>query len=385
MKILVFSPYYPPHIGGLESHSAEFNTYLSKEGIDVLVFTPHLPKNAPKTEVRDGVRIIRFPAFEIIPNYPLPQYWPFFWTPGFWRAFRSLWKERPDIVISRTRFFTTSLLALIYAKMCKIPLLHIEHGSDFVRLSSPLTTFLARMYDLTFGRLVFRNSDVNISISQAVQKFVQKFDVRTSPIIYRGLNFNELDKSPENISIRQEYSGKIIIATAARLYKWKGIENTVEAIRSLSEDTRSKIVFLIIGDGEDFDRLQKLSVDLPIKMLGKLDRANVISVLKASDIYIHSSFPGGGLSTSLLEAMYCQCAIIATPNEGADEIIEHTQNGFLVPSLSSAITHSYITDLISDQDLRKRLSVCAKSTILNRFSWDISITKYLEIFNKTLR
>jgi hypothetical protein len=28
MKILVFSPYYPPHIGELESHADEFNKHL---------------------------------------------------------------------------------------------------------------------------------------------------------------------------------------------------------------------------------------------------------------------------------------------------------------------------------------------------------------------
>ena len=52
-------------------------------------------------------------------------------------------------------------------------------------------------------------------------------------------------------------------------------------------------------------------------MLGGIKWEEAIGILKISDIYIHSSFPGGGLSTSLLEAMNCKCAVIATKNEGA--------------------------------------------------------------------
>lgn len=384
MNILVFSPYYPPHTGGLESHGEEFNRHLAEQGVEVVVFTPRLPKNAPEKESpQRNIRIIRFPAYEIIPNYPLPKYAPLFLTPQFFRMFLTLWKENPDIVISRTRFFNTSLLALIYAKARGIPLVHIEHGSDFVRLSSPFSTFAAKIYDHIFGRLVFRCSNMNISISKAVKRFVEKFDRRDSPVIYRGIDFDAIDAIPTDLSVQERYPGKTIIATAARLYKWKGIENTVEAIRALPEDIRSKIIFLIIGDGEDFDRLKKLSQGLPIEMTGRLERTKVIATLKASDTYIHSSLPGGGLSTSLLEAMYCECAVIATPNEGADEIVEHDKNGILIGASSAKEIGTAIEKLVQNEAKRKTLQVIAKRDIYERFSWDQSIYAYLDIL-KTL-
>lgn len=380
MKILVFSPYYPPHIGGLESHSKEFNQHLAQREIDVLVFTPRLPKDAPEKEVRSGVRIIRFPAFEIIPNFPLPQFFPFFWTPGFWRAFRLLWSERHDIVISRTRFFVSSLLALVYAKLRGIPLIHIEHGSDFVQLSSRWKTLVAKLYDHTLGRLLFRFSNINISISGAVQKFVNQFDKRPSPVIYRGLDFETLDAIPVDTKLRERFAEKIILTTAARLYQWKGIENTIAAIRALPQDLQSKIVFLIVGDGEDFERLKKLSEGFPIEMLGQRSRSEVIGILKASDIYIHSSHPGGGLSTSLLEAMYCHTAIIATKNEGADEVVEDNKNGVLVAAPEKTLFAEKITSLVQDVHQRNILGQMAHHDIRERFNWEKSIKQYLSIF-----
>lgn len=377
MKILVFSPYYPPHIGGLESHSDEWNKHLAQNGVDIFVFAPNIPSTENIEEMKyDRVKIIRYPAFEIIPNYPVPR----FWTPLFWKQFISLFHSDFDIVISRTRFFLSSLLALIYAKLTRTPWIHIEHGSDFVKLSSSFKTAVAKIYDHTFGRMIFRLSDQNISISRAVQNFIAKFDTRESPIIYRGIDFESIDSIAPDETLRKKYPDKIIIGTAARLYKWKGIEFSIEAIRSIPKEIQSKIVFLIIGDGEDFSRLKKLSEDLPIEMLGNLQRERVIAILKNTDIYIHSSLPGGGLSTSLLEAMYCECAVIATKHEGADEVIRNEHNGILIETPSGTCMRQDIILLIENAEKRYSYALNAKKNISEKFPWKQSIRKYLDIF-----
>lgn len=378
MKILVFCPYYPPHTGGLETHSDEFNKHLAHNGTDVVVFTPNIPYTMNIEEIRyDRVKIIRYPAFEIISNYPVPK----FWCLEFWKLFITLFHSDFDVIISRTRFFLSSLLALVYAKSTKTYWIHIEHGSNFVKLSSYLKSAIARMYDYTFGRIIFHFSDINISISRAVQSFVAKFDKRLSPIIYRGIDFSSIDTIVPNNNIKQKYSGKIIITTAARLYKWKGIEFTIEAIRNLPKNIQSKIVFIIIGDGEDFNRLKSLTADLPIEMIGNIPREKVLAILKSTDIYIHSSLPGGGLSTSLLEAMYSECAIVATPNEGADEIINNDYNGILIKKSSEILIQEGITTLVEDEEKRRSFSENAKKDVLKRFIWEKSIQLYEDIFN----
>lgn len=376
MKILIFCPYYPPHTGGLENHSEEFNRHLASPKEEITVYTPQLPASAPSEEHFPHLHIIRFPAFDLIPNFPLPK----FWAPSFWKSFLALFKQDFTHVISRTRFFVSSFLALLFAKFKHLPLIHIEHGSDFVKLSSPWKNAVAKMYDYTFGQMIFRFSSINVSISQAVQKFVSIFDRRSSPVIYRGIDFTLLDKVTADSSFSITYPGKILIVTAARLYKWKGIEHSITAIRSLPTDIQNQVFFLIVGDGEDLVHLKTLAQGLPIAFLGNLKREAVIATLKASDIYIHSSLPGGGLSTSLLEAMDAHCAIIATPNEGANEVINEN-NGLPVETASSESIREKIILLVKDVTLRETLGQAARTTVREHFNWEKSKVKYLDILH----
>ncbi len=383
MNLLIFSPYYLPHIGGLESHADEFNQHLTEANNQITVFTPRLPIDATEKELlhNNKVAIIRYPAFEIISNYPLPK----FWSIKFWKLFLKLYTQNFDITISRTRFFFTSFIALVYAKTKRTKFVHIEHGSDFVQLSSKFKSLTAKIYDYTFGWLVFKCSDLNISISKAVQKFVHKFDKRQSPIIYRGLDMQKIDIIPANQHIQKKYSDKIIITFVGRLYKWKGVENSISTIKELPPEIKNKIVFLIIGDGEDFGHLKKLSKnENSIKMLGSIPREKAIGILKSSNIYIHSAYPGGGLSTSLLEAMYCNNAIIATPNEGANEVINHNMNGCLIADNTPSLINNQIIDLIQNPVKLQKLSINAHQYIKNNFSWHESIKKYERGFEKLL-
>lgn len=377
MKILVFCPYYPPHIGGLESHADEFNKYLSQRGVDITVFVPKLPAEAPENEIRyNNVKILRFPAFEIISNYPLPK----FWSARFWQLFLGLFKEKFDLTISRTRFFNTSLLAFVYAKIKKVRWIHIEHGSDFVQLSSVFKTSVAKLYDYMLGFAIFKFSDLNISISKAVQKFIYRFDKRESPIIYRGLDIDEIEKILPNLEFKKKYQDKLIIAWTGRLYKWKGVENTIKAIEGLPEKIKKKVIFVIIGAGEDYKQLKEISNN-SIVMLGNKTRKEAIGIIKVSDIYVHSAYPGGGLSTSLLEAMYCGCAVVATPNEGADEVIKNAINGILISDNSQKNITDGISELIFSKEKRDFYSNEAKKSIIQKFNWSSSITPYEEILN----
>jgi glycosyltransferase involved in cell wall biosynthesis len=79
--------------------------------------------------------------------------------------------------------------------------------------------------------------------------------------------------------------------------------------------------------------------------------------------------------------MYCECAIIATPNEGADEIISHEQNGILIEEVSQISLQQNILLLLENETSRHQYSKLAKKDVSEKFPWGRSIHLYEKIFN----
>jgi glycosyltransferase involved in cell wall biosynthesis len=379
MKILVFSPYYPPHIGGLENHADEFNKYLSQRGVDIVVFTPRLPKNAAELETRyNKVRIVRFPAFEIIPNYPLPR----FWNLKFWRLFLNLKKEKYNIVISRTRFFSTSLLALIYAKIKKIRWIHIEHGSDFPQFKG-IKSKIAKAYDHTFGKLVLKSAESVVANSQASADFVKKLSGVNPEVIYRGVEIEKIEAIQASEETRKKYAGKVIIIYLGRLIEGKGVADLIQACSQIDKN----YILLIIGNGQERINLENLAVKLKIKdkvsFLGQKNFNEAISLLKSADILVNPSYTEG-LPTSVIEAAICRKAIVATNVGGTSEIICGKNDGFLTEAKDIKILNKKLEILIADADMRNNFACSACNKVINKFNWDTNILKYLEIISKRM-
>ncbi|OGI17703.1 MAG: hypothetical protein A3J63_02835 [Candidatus Moranbacteria bacterium RIFCSPHIGHO2_02_FULL_40_12b] len=382
MRILVFSPYYPPHIGGLESHADEFNKYLSQRGVDITVFTPRLPKDAPESETRyENVKIIRFPAFEIISNYPLPKFWSF----KFWKLFLGLFKEKYDIAISRTRFFNTSLLALIYAKIKRVKWIHIEHGSDFVKSGGKFSTAIARIYDYTFGKLILKLSDKNIANSKSSAEFCQKLAKnKKCEVIYRGIEIEKIESIPPDMETKNKYIGKTIVAFIGRLIDGKGISDLFEAIKILEN---KNIICLIIGNGPQVNFLkslsEKLNINNKIKFLGYKKFNDAVGILKISDVIVNPSYTEG-LPTSVIEAALCKKAIIATNVGGTPEIILGENDGFLIEPKNIETLKEKLEILVNNTGVRENFGNNAYKKVKDKFNWNNSIEKYLKIFLEIL-
>jgi glycosyltransferase involved in cell wall biosynthesis len=103
-----------------------------------------------------------------------------------------------------------------------------------------------------------------------------------------------------------------------------------------------------------------------------------LGILKIADIYVHSSVSGGGLSTSLLEAMLCGCAVLATPNEGADEVVENENNGLLLNNNSPEALSEKISYLCKNEQVRRELSCKSREKIEKNFGWKNAMNEYLK-------
>ncbi len=373
-KVLVYCPYYPPHVGGLENHADEFNRYLVKHDFEVTVFTPRLPNDILEKELKYGkVKVLRFLAWEIIPNYPLPC----FWDKRYWEVRKELSKDKYDWVISRTRFFWTSVMAGIWAKRNKIKWMHVEHGSDFVKLNSLWKSWIAKIVDYTLGKWILKNADKVVANSKATADFCKKlYSKRNYQIIYRGV---EIDNIIDNKIIREKYGNKVIILFAGRLIDGKGITDLIKAMKLLNS---KEWILIIVGDGprkKDLEEQTKqLGLEKQIVFWGQLERQKLIGIVNVVDIIVNPSYTEG-IPTNVIEAAKCGKAIVATNVGGTEEIIEDKKSGFLILTKRPDLIAEKINLLINDVGLREKIGLAAKRAVENKFNWNESIKKYIEL------
>ncbi len=254
------------------------------------------------------------------------------------------------------------------SKRRKIRWIHIEHGSDFVQLASWWKSAIAKSYDLLLGRLIFRQSDTNIAISKAVQDFIGRFDHRPSPIIYRGVEIEQIILAPPSWSIREKYATQLIVSFVGRLIDGKGVTDLLRAIKLLNNPN---VVCFVIGDGPIRAQLEALTVDLRIAgnvvFWGRKNPSEVWGLLKVSDICVNPSYTEG-LPTSVLEACLCRKAVIATDVGGTSEIIKSGVTGYLIPPRQPEAIARQIGILTQDATLRQRLGLAAYDDVAQRFT-----------------
>lgn len=371
IKLVVVSPYYLPHMGGLEIHAHEFNTHAALRGHQILVWTARLPKTALQYEELDSIRIYRYEAIELIGGFPIPAVW----LPSFWKQYREIFKNDYDYVLSRTRFFLSSLLALYIGKIKKIPMIHVEHGSDYVRLTNYFSKKVAYVYDKTFGKMVLQHSNIVVANSRASSLFVEHLtNGKTHPtIIYRGVD----EQGIINVQPIHVRPNTVTICFSGRLISGKGVQDLIQAISQLTND--HTIVCWIIGEGPMKAELERLSAEKRcserIQFLGKMDNKDAIVYIKSCDIFVNPSYTEG-IPTSVIEAALCKKAIIATGVGGTMEIIEDGISGLLIEPHNSNQLREALQLLIQDDSLRTSLGEHAYTQNTKKFLWERAMNEY---------
>jgi glycosyltransferase involved in cell wall biosynthesis len=142
------------------------------------------------------------------------------------------------------------------------------------------------------------------------------------------------------------------------------------------------LFLLLVGGGPEGERLKTHAA-----RLGILDRctfepevADVVPWMSAIDIYVLPSL-SEALPNSLIEAMACGCACVASRVGGIPEIIDDGQSGLLFEGGNSAQLADRLRQLVSDASMRQRFRQRAVEKVETRFSLDAAATRLTSIYH----
>jgi glycosyltransferase involved in cell wall biosynthesis len=104
-----------------------------------------------------------------------------------------------------------------------------------------------------------------------------------------------------------------------------------------------------------------------------------MDILKSSSILIVPSRMES-LPQVIKEAFYLKIPVIATNVGGISEIIENQKTGILIPPENPEKMIEEINNLLDDDILMKKLSKNAFKFINENFTWDVLLSKYIELY-----
>ncbi|MEO3417230.1 glycosyltransferase [Roseovarius sp. CAU 1744] len=103
-----------------------------------------------------------------------------------------------------------------------------------------------------------------------------------------------------------------------------------------------------------------------VKFLGRIPYDQFLQLLQVSRVHVYLTYPFV-LSWSLLEAMSCEAAIVASDTAPVREVITNDETGRLVDFFDRDALVDEITALLEDAAARKRLGRAARALARNRF------------------
>lgn len=172
------------------------------------------------------------------------------------------------------------------------------------------------------------------------------------------------------------------VGIIATLRSWKGHKHLLKAIAEL-DDPRIRLV--IVGDGPQRDKLNRLTVELGLTRVVRFagQQRDVTPWLQSLDVFALPSFANEGVSQAVMQAMSCGLPVITTPIGSSADVIKPGLTGVLVPPKDTKALALAIRKLLDDPKEADRLGAAARVFAVENCGIERMITRMEAAFQRT--
>ncbi len=291
-------------------------------------------------------------------------------------------KLKPDLVHAS---LTLSPLDFLLPEICEelsLPLVatfHAQFDSKPRNLKSG-TQFLAYQLYAPF----LANYDRVIIFSEIQKELLVRLGV-PAPKVAVIPNGVDIDKYSPGVShLKSEFNAKRIFLYLGRISQAKNVESMLKAWKNSEMGNESRL--LIVGDGPLAAYLQTLYTDADgIRWLGFVaNEQRRIEILRGADVFILPSLVEG-LSLSLLEAMACGLACVAT-DAGADgEVLDGGAGVILDTQKVTSQLETLLPVFRDNPELTTALGTKTRKRVLERYTLSRNITQLERLYAEVLQ
>lgn len=307
-RILIISPFFPPNLGGAETHLNDLCEYLSKNNFFVYVFTyqPLTTKaKGSSLEKKKNLEIHRinwfgenlFHKFELYPWLEFLYLFPRLFLAVF--AFMIKNHQKVDVIHAHGLIAAaiTRIIILFYAKKT-VMTIHAIYG------------FKKRKLMAKAGKWILSDFETILSLGESSKKDLiaaglakEKIKIHHQWVNQSLFKPKDKNKCRERLNLK----GDFLVLFVGRLIEKKGVKILMETAKALP-----KIKFVFVGDGPMYAQLKKIEKkENNIYAAGRKTQEQTAFYYGASDILVIPSQYEEGFARVVLESLCCGRPVIA--------------------------------------------------------------------------
>jgi len=295
-----------------------------------------------------------------------------------WRLSRLVRRLRPDLVHAHDPHgVAMAALALSMIPGGPTPAFVVSRRVDFHLKANSLS------------RWKHRQVDCFVAASEAIRQLLRTDGVpdERTVTVHEGIDVDHVRLAPA-VNVHEAlwlpHHAPLIVNVAA-LVPHKGQRYLIEAAPLvLRQVPDARIV--IFGEGELRAHLEHLVRELRLEKHVLLPgfRADILGCIKGADLFVLCSVTEG-LGTSLLDAMACRKAVVATRAGGIPEVVDDPHTGLLVPPRDAAALAQAIVDLLRDDGRRQRMGEAGFARVGSRFTVERMVAETATLYERIVQ
>ena len=360
-RILQVGKFYPPHMGGIETHLQALCGALL-EHADVRVIVSSEDRNTVEETV-DEVPVARLSTLLTAFSTSI--------SPGMVSRIR-----RSNAQLVHIHLPNPAAVLAYLASGHRGPMV-VTYHSDTVKQK-----VLGRMFEpllhaaLRRSAAIIATSPNYLATSPALQAFRDRCHV--IPYGIDTTQFEQCDRDAVR-SVRERYGERLVISVG-RLVYYKGFDVLIRAMATV----RGKLV--IVGDGPLRGELQGLAAQLGVTdkvvFAGEINNAGVTPYYHAADLFALASVARSeAFGIVQIEAMAAGLPVVNTSlDSGVPFVSLDGETGLTVPPENPQALAGAINRLLDDDGLRHSLGQAGVRRARQEFSLDTMLRRTLELY-----
>lgn len=356
MRVLLIAENWPPRVGGIEDYLTHVAFGLPRGSVTVVA---PFQRGVEPHSTDGGVIVNRRRMF-----------WPLIrpaWLPLFVNLFRAVKREPADIVLCGKALFEGHI-GYYLKRWLGIPYIVFTYAMEIETWANGRQRRALQRVLKAADRVAYINDETAATLRRlgVTDKQLVK--------IWPGVDekFFETPDKVEDTLQRYEINQPYILSVG-RLVERKGFDTLIEAFASLDQARAGAVQLVIVGEGPDRHRLEKLAEgQAGIHLLGSVRTDDLRRLYAGAAVFaltprrVGDDYEGFGIV--YLEAAGAGVPAVATRSGGAGEAIVNQETGLVVQADARAVRDA-LARLLDDSALRDKLGARAKKRAWDQFRW----------------